>query len=851
MRAVMSTLRWLLIHFVGGYARTQPLRAIVTVLAIAVGVALGYAVHLINASALAEFAGAVRTASGEADATIAGSRAGFDEQVFARALADRAVELANPVLEVDVPVVAPGTAHGQLLTIVGVDVLRAAQIAPQWIGRPAADASNFALLGEGVFLSPAALELLQPRAGQGFTVQAGDRAVRLPIAGSLPGARAGAVVAAMDLGFAQWRLNRLGVLTRIDLKLAPGTDLAALRERLALPPGVFLQAAEDAGARVSNLTRAYRVNLNVLALVALFTGAFLVYSLQAQAVAVRRTQLAFLRVLGATARDVERLLVLEAALLGAVGAALGVAAGVGIAALALRLLGGDLGGGYFAQSTPPLAWSPWSALLFFALGIAAAALGGYRPAHDAARAAPAPLLKASGSFEDGLGGSRAWLVALLFGGGALLLWLPPVGGIPLAAYLAVAAWLIGTIALKPLIAPPLFAPLAAWANAKAAATSAPCWLAATRLATTPRFAAIGAAGVVASFALMVAMATMVASFRHSVDEWLGRVLPADLYARAGPAGGAAAFSARDLEQLRSHPAVVRAEFARSVRLQLDPQRAPVTLIARAVDRGNPAVSLPLTGQAAAWREGLPPPVWISEAVVSLYDARVGGSMKLPLAGRTIDVFIAGVWRDYARQGGSIVIDAADYERIVGDTARTDVALWLREGFSAASVARELAAQIESRSAEFAEPGEIRALSLRIFDRSFAVTYVLELAAIAIGLIGIATTFSAQAIARTREFGMLRHVGVARGQILAMLAFEALLVTALALVLGLVAGLAVSWVLIAIVNPQSFHWTMTFRLPGGFVAALCAALLVTAAVTAVVAGRRAVSIDAVRAVREDW
>jgi putative ABC transport system permease protein len=164
---------------------------------------------------------------------------------------------------------------------------------------------------------------------------------------------------------------------------------------------------------------------------------------------------------------------------------------------------------------------------------------------------------------------------------------------------------------------------------------------------------------------------------------------------------------------------------------------------------------------------------------------------------------------------------------------------------------QLAAQLEARSADFTESGAIRALSLRIFDRSFAVTYVLELVAIVIGLVGIGATFSAQAIARTREFGMLRHLGVTRGQILALLAIEGLLVTLLAIALGLAAGLAVAWVLVDIVNPQSFLWTMDFRLPLGLIAGLVSALLAAAALTALVAGRRAVSTDAVLAVREDW
>jgi len=143
------------------------------------------------------------------------------------------------------------------------------------------------------------------------------------------------------------------------------------------------------------------------------------------------------------------------------------------------------------------------------------------------------------------------------------------------------------------------------------------------------------------------------------------------------------------------------------------------------------------------------------------------------------------------------------------------------------------------------------LSLQVFDRTFRVTYLLEWAAIAIGLAGLAATFSAQAIARTREFGMLRHLGVQRHQILSLLAAEATLVTLLAAALGLAAGLGVAWILVAIVNPQSFHWSMDLHVPVRTVLLLAATLLAAAAVTSIAAGRRALSIDAVRAVRDDW
>jgi len=846
---------WLLAHVIGGYARGHPLRAAVQVIAIAVGVSLGYAVHLINASALTEFSAAVRQASGQADASVVGPREGFDEAVYARVAASEAVEWASPALDVEAPIVEPPRLRGRSLPIQGVDILRSAVLAPQTIGEPVDKDQRFALLDDGLYLSPAALEAMQLSAGETIGLQVGGRIERIRIAGRLPAAREGQIVAVMDLGFAQWRLDRLGRLTRIDLQFAAGSAPQAAAAQWQLPAGVSLQTAEGATARVSNLSRAYRVNLNVLALVALFTGAFLVYSLQAQAVLARRAQLAFLRVIGTTRGEVERLLLLESAALGVIGSALGIALGLAVAASALHLLGGDLGGGFFTGVRPPLQVDAGATLLFFTLGVAAATVGGWLPARDAAASAPALALKAGSGLDRDIGVQRAWPALALAALALLLLGAPPLQGIPLGAYLAIAVLLVAAILAKPLLAPRLFGPLQRWlSRRRLSAEAAPWWLAATRLAATPRFAAIGAAGIVASFALMVAMATMVASFRVSVDQWLARVLPADIYVRpaSAPAGSlgstTATFSEDDRRTLSTHPQVERAEFSLNLKITLDPARAPVSLIARPLDRSHAARKLPLTGEALAWRDGMPPPAWVSEAIVDIYGARVGGRLALPIAGQAQEFVVAGVWRDYARQFGAVIVDADDYTRLAGVAAPTEAALWLAPGASAAEVAADLQPKM---SAEFASAGEIRAISLRIFDRSFAVTYVLEIAAIVIGLTGIAATFSAQAIVRMREFGMLRHLGVTKGQILALLAIEGLLVTALAIVIGLAVGLAIAWILVDFVNPQSFHWTMDFRVPLALVAGLIVALLAAAALTALAAGRRAVAPDAVLAVRADW
>jgi putative ABC transport system permease protein len=244
-------------------------------------------------------------------------------------------------------------------------------------------------------------------------------------------------------------------------------------------------------------------------------------------------------------------------------------------------------------------------------------------------------------------------------------------------------------------------------------------------------------------------------------------------------------------------------------------------------------------------------------MVALYGARAGERLDLPLPnGTRRPVFVRGVWRDYARQYGAVVLDARDWQRLTGDTRINDMAVWLEPGASTAEVEadlRRLASELGHDGAllEFAAPREIRAASLRIFDRSFAVTYWLQAVAIAIGLFGIAASFSAQVLARRKEFGLLSHLGLARAQIIAVVAAEGAVWTGVGAVLGLALGIAVSAVLVKVVNPQSFHWTMDLLLPWLRLAALCVAVIAAGTVTAWLSARAAIGRELALAVKEDW
>jgi putative ABC transport system permease protein len=299
------------------------------------------------------------------------------------------------------------------------------------------------------------------------------------------------------------------------------------------------------------------------------------------------------------------------------------------------------------------------------------------------------------------------------------------------------------------------------------------------------------------------------------------------------------------------PGVARVQALRTSSVQLAPTRPAVALLARPLVP-DPSRALPLVGPP------LPVPpgrvgVYVSEAVADLYGARPGtdwpalsqsfGPAAQAGQAPAASFFIAGVWRDYVRQHGAIALDARDFIRLTGDARASDLALWPAPNADTATL-RAAVAQLarerlgaDAAALEFTSAGAIRARSLAIFDRSFAVTYWLQAVAIGIGLFGVAASFGAQVLTRRKEFGLLAHLGLTRRQILA--------------VVGTLLGLAVAVVLVHVVNPQSFHWTMDLAVPWPRLALLGLAVVAAGTLTAWAAGRTAAGRDAVTAVKEDW
>lgn len=835
--------------------KAQPVRWLIAGFTVALGIGLAVAIHTVNRSALNEFGRALDLINGQASAQLIMPTGNFSDTLYDAVVA-RQTELGIRAIS---PVFERTT---QSIRVLGLDIFQAGRVTPALMPSLAEGQGLELFDSNAIFLSATALNSLNRAIGDDLILSFEGKKETFQIAGLIPGA-VGQSLAVMDLGVAQWRLNGLGQLSRLDIQLVDGHRFNQLSDALAKSNlGLVLVTAEDRDRRMSNLSRAYRVNLSVLALVALFTGAFLVFTTIGFSVLRQQSQLALLSVLGAKRAWLFTVVLTQAAVVSAIGGLLGIGLGLAMAAILLAVLGGDLGAGFFSNTIPPLDIDPISLFGFWFLSVVVGILAGYFPARAATTSAPMQQLRAGAGERILKSVVRSHWTILFAMVSLVLAWMPAVDGLPIAAYLSIAFVLFAGIAMTPMLLSFCFLQLKRLISKHDARPHSPAFiLAVWRLAQAPASAAGLIAGVVAALALTVAMVVMVASFRDSVSHWLDQVLPADLYASLSRSDFNQAFidDPRLLDAISTIPQIERVELTLQQKIVFRVDRPEVTLIARPVPLARAAEVLPLTGdlvsQTATGSAALPV-VFVSEAMADLYGWKPGQEHALPSGtsvNKIISVWVGGVFRDYGRQHGAIVIDIANYQALTQDQRRTDISLWLKSSSNPSEVLEQLRSQFpQFKEIEFRSSANLRALSLTIFDRSFALTYALELAALLVALFSVAAGFAGQALLRQKEFALMEHLGQSMQERTQWLTYESGMLLGLAAVWGTALGLIMSQLLIHRVNPQSFGWTMDTSIPIVALTVLALGIVLLGIIAAVWAANRNLNPKRLGlALREDW
>jgi putative ABC transport system permease protein len=793
----------------------RPSQIVLSILGVALGVCVVVAVDLAAGSARRAFELSTEAVGGRATHRIVSGGGGVGEELYTRLRLEGAPGVMAPVVEGHARTVG---AAPVALRVFGIDPLAESELRP-WFdlrGQPGASGGLSAFLTEAdaCLLSADTAQALGLEPGGRFELAVGARRVTAKLVGLIEtrgAVRAEAIgdLVVCDIAVAQEWLEQPGTLTRIDLALEAG-DVEALRARL--PEGARLMRQDSSSAGVQQMTAAFDLNLKALSLLALLVGVFLVYNAMTFSVVQRRELIGTLRVLGVTQGQVFRTILAEALWTSVLGSVLGLFGGTWLASQLVALVARTINDLYFVLTVSRVFLDPITLAKGALMGIGATLLAALPPALEATRTAPGRTQQRSALEQRArVRVSKQALGGVLLAGlsvGAMLL---PGRGLrasfaglfllmSAAALLAPAA----TVLLSKLATPPL-----AWAFGmlgRHAARGVTRHLSRTSVAVAALAIALSAS---------VGMGIMVESFRATVARWLETAFRADVYvAVGGPASRNTVRLPEDvMAALRSMPGFEGMSTYRAVDVE-DPA-GPTHLVALDLDQRS--------RDAMRFKGGEAPSIWSAfedaeAAIVSESFAWKRGLVR----GDSLELFsdagprrftVAGIFYDYASDQGFCMLSRRTFDRYWNLEGVSSVGVFLAPQVDADAAVAALRAQISS-----AEPLSIRSnrglreQSLIVFDRTFRVTEVLRWLATGVAFIGVLSALMALQLERTREIGVLRAQGVTPGQVVELVLAETGLLGIIAGVLAIPLGLALSLVLIFVINRRSFGWTLELSLP---------------------------------------
>lgn len=843
----------------------EPVRTALTVLAVALGVAVVLAMELAGNAATGSFHSSLETLSGEQNFEVTAT-GGVSEDLAGKLAALPDDWRVTPRME-GFAVIADSK---KTLPLIGLDLIAESN----WLtlnksGESTADAPGnmFALNGQ------ASLENLTTRdsiwVGQSLGKHPGDRLQLLindrsgvyNIRGIFPDANGNESAIVMDIATAQFALQRAGRLDRIYLRTPQADASASLsleewqrRAQQVLPEGVQVRPAGASTNENRRMLAAFRWNLRLLSYIALVVGAFLIYNTISVSVVRRRAEIGIARALGASRKQVLVAFLGEAAFIGLAGVLLGVPLGRLLASAAVKLMGATVSMLYVTSRPGSIACTPWSVALALFVGTGVTLFSAWSPAREAALVAPVEAMaRGRREFEIRVAKtSGLWFALLLAIAAAGASRVAPIGGKPIFGYLATLL-----VVAAGLFAIPAFvdASIRVTSNLLRKFLGVEALLAARSLAGSLRRTSVLVAALCTAIAMMTAVGIMVGSFRQTVVSWMNDELPADLYLR--PAGNPAAdqhptISPELSDAIAKLPGVSLVQRLRAYEISY--QGMPATLGSidlenREIYRTSDFLSGRSTESVLAELRGANA-VIVSEPFTYKHHLQRGDWLQLGLGVGQVSFRIADVYYDYASERGMVLMDRQVMLRYLRDPAPSNIAVFVSPGADVATVRKEIEAAAANYRVLIFANGDLRGQAVQIFDRTFAITYALEAVAVLVAVMGVAGALLALVIDRRRELGLLRYLGASSGQLRKLILTEAGLLGLLANLSGMVLGFFLSLILIFVINKQSFGWTIRLHWPVAVLLAAITLVFVATVLAGYYPARIAVGLNPLEVVHEE-
>jgi len=832
----------------------EPLRTALTGMGIGLGVAVYVAVTTANIEVLRTFEEGIVGVAGRTTLQVISAAAlpgGIDENIIRTVRQANGVALATPILALTA-IWREAVAAPVVLPILGIDLLAESEVREYTI--TSADNPDWEsyLEPDTIFIGRAIARRYGLSPGQVVELRVGQLVRQLVVRGIVEGRgpRSAALeeLALMDIAAAQLAFDRWGQLDRIDVMSDPASAIedviSSIQKRL--PAGLLVQRPEYRTAQVERMTRAFRLNVASLSAVALLVGLFLVYNTMSFAVLRRRREIGILRSLGMLPQQIGRLFLMEGLLMGMAGWGLGIVGGMFLARVAVRMMATTSGNLYnIAFHHSPLTLPVAVVAQSFLIGIGVALLGSLGPIREASSILPVRALTPNGYETE----SPKSIVSFVLKAIAFLILAGvsatagPIGGVPLFGYLSALLLIMAFAMLSPVAIRVISLCLRVLLPSRYGGLLR---IAVAELERAPVRNAVAVSALMIGLALMIGMSILIQSFRQTVDVWLDQTVKADMIV-APPtwlgSGPPELLPESVHQRLLGVPGVEAVDAYRDLRMEFRGQS--VALVARdLLLHARQSRYLFLAGDSSAIlahavQNG---EVIVSEAFANHFGLHQGNMLVLPSPGGSAELRIAGVFYDYATDGGKVVMDRTLYERFWQDRNLTVVPLYLVAGTDPEKTRREVLDRLGGDPPVIIlTNGELKREVLRIFDQTFAVTYALELIAVMVALLGIINALLSGILERESELAVIRAIGGTPRQIRRIVLWESGLLGLAGIILGISAGLLLAVLLIQVINKQSFGWSITFYLSAPSLLKAVALVLFTTLLAGYGPARRAANL----------
>jgi putative ABC transport system permease protein len=806
-----------------------------SVLGVALGVAVVFSIDLANQSAMTAFRLSTAAVTGRATHHVIGAQGGIPDSIYTKLRVDLGLHQTAPIVDGYVGI----QRHpGRAFRVLGVDpfaegpfrtVLQTARLYDSGV------LETFLLAENAVFVPNVLAEQLGLAEGDRVDLVAARGILSVTVGGILDVDRRAVRgldnVLVADISTAQEVLDLAGRLSRIDLIVPEqGRDAVLNRIRAVLPVGADVVRSQSRSEKIERMAAAFGQNLLALSLLALVVGMFLIYNTMTFSVVQRRSLIGDLRTLGVTRDSIFALVLSEASVIGIVGTAVGLAGGLALAHALLGMVTQTINDLYFVVNVRRVEVGALTLAKAVLLGVGATVVSATWPAREATRTPPRFVQNRS-ALESGIRRSIPRLTA----SGFLLLIIGAV-----ALRLPIRNVLVTFVALLPLIAgfaflTPGFLVLALgrMPSSVERAMGLLGRMAVRGVLSQLSRSAVAIAALAIAVGTTVGVTTMVDSFRKSVVDWLGVTLDADIYVSPPYLVGStneATIDADLAEALGELDSVTGSNVLRG--LLTETQHGVVNLIALEMIEGSERRFRFIDGDPSeAWpRLSVGEAALVSEPYANRHRVAVGDSVVFMTATGYRAFEIAGVYTDYASDIGVVMIHLKAYRAYWQDDSVTGVGLFLEHPDSATTVVKGIDEIFASQGeVQVRSNRELRELSIEIFDRTFAITYILRTLTVIVAFVGVLSALMALQFERARELGVLRAVGLTPGQLWRLVTLQTSLMGFVSGLIALPFGLMMAAVLIFVVNKRSFGWTLEMHLSAevflqAILVAVCAALV---------------------------